>query len=113
MKLFLTSSIGGSYTDDRRRIPCALNNANHFLDNLKQYWKSNSSCLIITSDPDGIEMNDSFKVIFSEAFKLSNLSFEKLDVCDRRNEGKLSEFLYYYLQVGMFRPKTSFSIKFI
>jgi hypothetical protein len=42
MKLFLTSSIGGSYIENGKRIPCALNNANHFLDHLKQYWTNNS-----------------------------------------------------------------------
>lgn len=96
MKLFLTSSVGASYMINGKRIPCALNNSNQFLDRLKQHWTTNASCLIISSDPDSEEINDSFKAIYSEAFQLSNLSISKFDICDARNESRLSDIIYDY-----------------
>lgn len=96
MKLFLTSSIGGSYKENGIRIPCALDGKNHFLELLMKYWPLNSTCLILSSDPDNDEMNDSFKAIFTDAFRLSNLPLSRVDVCDRRNESKLADMLYDY-----------------
>ncbi|WP_346961716.1 Type 1 glutamine amidotransferase-like domain-containing protein [Clostridium sp.] len=96
MKLFLTSSIGGSYKENGIRIPCALDGSNHFLDHIKKYLPENSKCLILSSDPENEEMNDSFKNVFTEAFKISNLSLSKIDVCDRRNENNLADILYDY-----------------
>lgn len=96
MKLFLTSSIGGSYKENGIRIPCALDGSNNFLKLLKDYWKENSKCLILSSDPDNEEVNDSFKKIFAEAFKISNLSLSKIDICDRRNENELPDMISNY-----------------
>lgn len=96
MNLFLTSSIGGSYKENGKRIPCALNNANHFLDHLEQYWINNSKILIISSEPDNFEMSNSFKAVFTEAFKLSNLTFAEIDVCDRRSESEIADSIYNY-----------------
>lgn len=96
MKLFLTSSVGASYKVDGKRVPCALNNSNHFLDLLKEHWTMNANCLIISSDPESEEINDSFKAIYSEAFQLSNLSISKFDVCDSRNESRLADIIYDY-----------------
>jgi peptidase E len=96
MKLFLTSSIGGSYMENGIRIPCALDDANQFLDLLREYWPTNSRCLILSSSPDNVELNDSFQEIFTEAFSISNLPLSKMDVCDIRNESRLIDILYDY-----------------
>lgn len=96
MKLFLTSSIGGNYIEDGRRIPCALDGSNHFLELLKDVLPLDSKWLIISADPDNEERNDGIKSIFTEAFKISHLSFSKIDVCDRRNENELAEIIYDY-----------------
>jgi peptidase E len=96
MKLFLTSSIGGSYMENGIRIPCALDDANQFLDLLKEYLPTNSRCLILSSSPDNEELNDSFQEIFTEAFRISNLPLSKMDVCDIRNESRLIDILYDY-----------------
>ncbi len=96
MTLFLTSSIGGSYKENGARIPCEIDGSNQFVDILKKHWKINSKCLIISSDPDNEEVNDSFKEVFKEAFKLSGLSFTELEICDRRNESGLADILYNY-----------------
>lgn len=91
MKLFLTSSIGGSYKENGIRLPCTLDGSNHFLNNLMKYWPMNSKCLVISSDPDNKEINDSFKDIFKEAFRISGLSCSQWEVCDRRNESRLTD----------------------
>jgi len=96
MKLFLTSSIGGSYKENGKRIPCALEGANHFLDLLREHWAVNSKCLVISSDPENDVINDSFKAIFTEAFRISGFSLSQLDICDRRNESKLADIIYDY-----------------
>lgn len=36
MKLFLTSSISGSYIENGVRKPCPLDDSNQFVDNLKK-----------------------------------------------------------------------------
>jgi len=96
MKLFLTSSIGGNYKENGRRIPCALTNENLFLDHIKEYWTNNSKCLLISSEPDNEELSNSLKTVFTEAFKLSNLLLSKMDVCDRRNETEIADSIYNY-----------------
>ncbi len=96
MKLFLTSSIGGSYKENGVRIPCALEGANNFLKLLREHWTINTKCLVISSDPENEEINDSFKALFAEAFSISNFSLSQLDVCDMRNERRLAEMLYDY-----------------
>lgn len=96
MKLFLTSSVGASYKVDAIRIPCALNNSNHFLDMLRENWTMNAKCLILSSDPESEEINDSFKAIYTQAFKISNLSVSKVDLCDIRNESELPDMIYDY-----------------
>lgn len=96
MKLFVTSSIGGSYKEDGIRIPCALDGSNQLLDKLKEYWVKDSKCLVISSDPENEEINDSYKAIFDEAFRISGLSCSKWDICDGRNQGKLADVIYDY-----------------
>ena len=96
MKLFLTSSIGGSYQENGIRIPCALDGENNCLNLLREYCPINSKCLLISSDPDNVEMNNSFKAVFTDAFRISNFPLSKMDVCDRRNESRLADMIYDY-----------------
>lgn len=96
MKLFLTSSIGGSYKENGIRTPCTLDGANNFLNLLRENWPANSRCLLLSSNPDNEDINDEFKAIFEEAFKISNLPLSKMDVCDKRNESRLSSMIYNY-----------------
>lgn len=96
MILFLTSSIGGSYKVEGARIPCQLDSSNQFLYNLKKYWPDNAKCLIICSDPENKEINDSFRKVFMEAFRMSGLSLSLLGVCDGRNERRLIDTIHGY-----------------
>jgi peptidase E len=96
MKLFLTSNIGGSDNANGIRVPCALYGENNFLNLLREYWPISSNCLIISSDPDNLEMNNSFKAEFTESFRISNFQLSKMDVCDSRNESRLADMIYDY-----------------
>ena len=95
-KLFMTSSIGGSYIDEGVRIPCQLDESNQLLNNLKKYWPNNAKGLLVSSDPENEEINDSFRKVFLEAFRLSSLSFSEFEVCDRKYERKLIETIGDY-----------------
>lgn len=96
MKLFLTSSIRDNYEENGIRVPCALDESNNFLNNLRRYWPTNPKCLVISSDPENDVVNDSFKEIFKQAFKMSNFELDKIDICDKRNEDKLFDMIYDY-----------------
>lgn len=96
MKLFLTSNIGGICEKNGTRVPCTLSGANHFLELLKECWLKDSKCLIISSDPESENINDSFKELYAEAFKMSSLPLSKIDVCDKRNESKIADMIYDY-----------------
>ena len=93
MILFLTSSPGGSYIEEGKRLACKLDERNGFVVQLKQVWKLNSRCLIICSDPDSYEINDSFKNIFQQSFFLSGLSIAEVTFCDARNESELPKLM--------------------
>lgn len=93
MILFLTSNPGGNYIEDGKRYPCKLDETNGFVEQLKENWKVNSRCLIISSDPTNYEINDSFKKIFETSFLLSGLSLAAIDICDNRNERELPDLI--------------------
>lgn len=96
MKLFLTSSISGSYVENGKRIPCKLDESNQFLDLLKKDWTPNAKCLILSSDPDNEEINNSFKNMFEKGFELSGLTISKMDICDSRNEDQIANIINEY-----------------
>lgn len=95
MKIFLTSSPGGSFKDEYGvRIPCKMDDSNQFLLKLAQYWPRKANCLVIASDPDNIIVNDTLKSVFPESFWESGLPFQNLEILDRRNEEKVDELLH-------------------
>lgn len=96
MKVFLTSTIGGSYVENGIRIPCPFLDENHFLKNLRKHWPDNAKCLILSSSPDDTQMNDIFLTIFQKAFPMSGFTLANIDICDSRNEEKLAEIIYDY-----------------
>ena len=73
MVAILTSSLGGSYKVNGKRIPTCLQNENGLLDQIKKYWKPMSKVLIISAGPN-------------EAFVMSGLDAKFFDICDARNE---------------------------
>lgn len=69
MVAILTSSLGGSYKVNGKRIPTCLQNENGLLDQIKKYWKPMSKVLIISAGPNDFIRNH--KVIFDYLFKSS------------------------------------------
>ena len=91
MIAFLTSSLGGYYKKDGARIPTQLSTENSLLKNLQKRWRDNAKVLIISSDADNIEKNDSIKDVLAAAFPMSGLSVRQMDICDSRNEALVEE----------------------
>jgi peptidase E len=95
MIAYLTSHIGGFYKKNGTRIPTQLNTENGLLDSLKKHWKDNSKVLIISADPDNIEVNDSQMNIFAVSFPMSGLSISQMYICDNRNEKLVDNISIY------------------
>lgn len=95
MIAYLTSHIGGSYKKNGLRVATQLSTENGLLDRLQKRWKDNSKVLIISADPDDIEINDSILNIFAAAFPMSGLSVGQMDICDNRNEKLVDEITRY------------------
>ena len=86
MKAILTSSLGGSYKVDGKRVPSVLLTNNGLLDKLKEIWIDNAKVMIICASPNEYEKNDSICGCLKEAFPMSGLSISYIDKCDDRNE---------------------------
>ena len=84
MILFLTSSPSGSLDDSH--IVNGLDEMNHFVDNLKKYWKECAKCLIITASPDEYEANDEMTEFFAEVMEDAGLSWSEFLLWDGRDE---------------------------
>ena len=95
MIIYLTSHIGGSYKKDGTRIPTQLSTENGLLDSFQKHWKNNAKVLIISSDPEDIEKNNSIRNIFSVSFPMSGLSISQMDICDNRSTKLLDKISDY------------------
>lgn len=95
MIAYLTSIIGGYEKKDGAGIPTQLSTENGFLENLQKHWRDNSKVLIISSDADNIEKNDSIMEVFTAAFPMSGLSISQMFICDSRNEKLVDEIAHY------------------
>ncbi|XCP85279.1 Type 1 glutamine amidotransferase-like domain-containing protein [Roseburia hominis] len=89
--VFLTSNPGGSYKEEGRRVACELDNRNQFVDKLKNIWKSGAKCLLISSNPAAIEVNDGMRSILREAFEMSGLPAASMEVWDDRKREEMGE----------------------
>lgn len=94
-KIYLTSHIGGSRRENGKRIPTVLMPDNGLVESLKRQWKENTNILIISADPDAIEINDSIRSVFEISFPLSGLPVNEMVICDRRNPEVLREMAKY------------------
>ena len=86
MKAFLTSSLGGSFKVDGKRVPSVLLTNNGLLEMLKEEWTDNAKVMIICASPHEYEKNDSVCECLKEAFPMSGLNISYMDKCDGRNE---------------------------
>lgn len=94
MIVFLTSSPTGPL-DGSRKVD-GLDKKNHFVDNLKKYWKDNSKCCIIAASPESYHMNDEMCEFFKNTFLQEKLSIQCFDLIDRRYSQFSKEDLHQY-----------------
>lgn len=95
MVTILTSSLGGYYQVDGKRVPTYLSNANGLTDKIKSYWKENAKVLIVSAGPEEVERNDMILHCQREAFAMSGLKAESFTMCDSRNEQVIEKINEY------------------
>lgn len=93
MNLFLTSNIGGIKKENGIKRATKFFENNKFLLNLKESLKKNNKFVLIASNPEDIEKNDSYLELEIEAFNLSGISFKKYLVLDNRTKQNISQIL--------------------
>lgn len=114
MLVYLTSHMGGSYIENGKRVPTVLNTQNGFTDHLKVHWKAQARVLLISSDPNAVEMNDGMRSLFETAFAMSGLTFSQVAICDRRNEAlleNLTDFDVLILSGGHVPTQNAFFLR--
>lgn len=94
MIIFLTSSPSGPL-DGSRQVD-GLDRMNHFVENLKKYWKPNARCLMITASPDEYAQNDEMIEFFGNASLQAGLTWSTFEVWDGRTENLTREMLHTY-----------------
>ena len=94
MIVFLTSSPSGSLDDSH--IVYGLDKMNHFVDNLRKYWRDSAKCLMISASPDEHEGNDQMTAFFADAFKEAGLFWSEFLLWDGRDEVMPKEELHTY-----------------
>lgn len=94
MLVFLTSSPTGPL-DGSRKVD-GLDKKNHFVDNLRKYWKPNAKNLMITATPDSYEQNDEMISFFENAVKKDGFTCEPFEVWDSRTKDFSKEKLHSY-----------------
>lgn len=92
--IFLTSSPTGPL--DGSRPVEGLDEMNDFVVNLKEVWKEDSRCLMITAAPDSFWENDEMTAFFAQAVKKSGLRITAFDLWDSRTENFSKEILDSY-----------------
>ena len=93
MVVFLTSSPCDDNVPDGLNMPCILDRRNAFVDKMRSWWKPNSVGVIIAAYPCHSDLNDEMRDTFEKAFTYHGLTFEKLIMCDARNDEQIQEFV--------------------
>ena len=96
MKLFLTSSPIGIYRSEEPLDYKGFNPANGMAEALRQFWKEDSRCLLISAFPDEYEINDRMRADFESIVSDTGLSISCMDICDTRNGYERAEALQSY-----------------
>ena len=86
MNAVLTSSLGGAFRIDGKRVPSVLIEKNGLLDKVKSLWPEKASVLMMSASPSNYEKNDAVLDCFRRSLPMSGLEFSCLDMCDDRNE---------------------------
>lgn len=93
MIVFLTSSPCDRGMPEGGELPCTLNEANGFVARLREIWKADSRCLVISSDPENFDMNDEMAGTFRAVFPFHGLTLSDLSICDSRNEADIPQLI--------------------
>lgn len=93
MVVFLTSSPCDDNVPSGVKMPCILDCRNGFVDNMRSWWKPQSVGVIIAAYPCNFALNDEMRDTFEKAFTYHGLTFEKLIMCDARNDEQIQEFV--------------------
>lgn len=88
MTVFLTSSPTGPL--DKSRVVDGLDPKNRLIENLKERWKTDARCLLISAAPAQAEFADGMRDHLRDALAVSGLSCGGFDVWDDRT-GDFSE----------------------
>lgn len=94
MIVFLTSSPSGPL--DVPNYDKLLDEKNGFVENLRQFWKTEMKGLIIAAAPDAFEGNDEMRDFFEQAFQNGNIPVTKFDLWDYRSHDISAEELNQY-----------------
>lgn len=82
--VFLTSSPTGPLDGARRVV--GFDKWNGFADRLKENWKKDAKCLMITASPKAHAGNDEMTEFFRTAMEIDGFSVESLALWDDRND---------------------------
>lgn len=85
MIAILTSSLGGYYKAEGKRIPTPFSNQNGLADQLRKHWKAHARVLFLPAWPDAPEQNDENRARLAQSFAMSGLDVSVLERCDSRN----------------------------
>jgi len=96
MKLFLTSSPIGTYRSEEPLTYSGFNPANGMVDALKEYWREDSRCLLVSAFPDEYELNDKMRADYYHIIRDTGLSIHGIDICDLRNGKDKADNLLNY-----------------
>lgn len=93
MVVFLTSSPCDDNVPEGCNLPCILDCRNGFVDQMRKWWKPDSIGVIIAAYPQNYPLNDEMRDTFEKAFTYHGLTFEKLIMCDARNDTAVQEMV--------------------
>lgn len=86
MNAVLTSSLGGAFKADGKRVPSVLIEKNGLLDKIRSLWPEKARVLMICASPSNYEKNDAVLECFRQSLPMSGLNYSCLDMCDDRSE---------------------------
>lgn len=96
MKLFLTSSPIGIYRSEEPLNYSGFNPANGMVEALKQFWRNDSRCLLVSAFPDEYDLNDRMRADYYHIIRDTGLSIHGIDICDLRNGKEKADNLLKY-----------------
>lgn len=91
--LILTSCFKAFYTDEKgNKIPCEIDNANGFLDNLKKYLKKRNCMVIISGNPKKFRADDPNEIT-KQYLEMSGIGFKEIIYVNDSNKHLIVDFI--------------------